>query len=57
MTGNNVRVGAGAVVRQDVLDNSIVVSHLPPVVHAPEPLTNRHFARDAEGEWCYLCEG
>jgi serine O-acetyltransferase len=57
VVGNNVRVGAGAVVTDDVPENSVVVCQPPRVIRAAHALTNRHYTGDAEGGWWYLREG
>lgn len=53
--GNNVRIGANAVVYKDVPDNSVVVSGEQKIIRKNELLDNRFYSY--HGEWVYFDRG
>lgn len=50
--GNNVRIGAGAVVYKDVPDNSVVVGDCR-IIKKDEPIDNRYFVYDGDDVLVY----
>ncbi|MEI6736946.1 MAG: serine acetyltransferase [Pseudomonadota bacterium] len=53
--GNNVRIGANAVVYKDVADNSVVFSGEQRTVSKAVPLDNRFYSY--HNRWVYFCDG
>ena len=53
--GNNVRIGANAVVTKDVPDNCVVVGNNH-IIHKEEPLNNKFYYLN-DGEWYYYNNG
>lgn len=71
VVGNNVRIGANAVVVEDIPDNSVVVMEKPKIIQKEEILDNRFFSwvngkrvywengewKDADKEGAEFCNG
>lgn len=55
--GNNCRIGANAVVYEDMPDNSIAVCSPTRIIRKEEPLDNRFFLLNSDGEEVYWENG
>ena len=51
--GNNVRIGANAVVVEDIPDNSVVVLNKPRVIIKKEKLDNRYIKKIGNDKYYY----